>query len=109
MALKSDRYIYKVVWSDRDRKYIGLCVEFPDLSCQAMSPESALRGIRKLVEDVSQDMMQNGEFLPDPLSDRKFSGKFVVRIPVEVHRKLAIEAEEEGISLNRLVSAKLSR
>lgn len=109
MALKSDRYIYKVVWSDEDRKYMGLCVEFPDLSFLAMSPESALRGIRKLAGDVSQDMMDNGESSPDPLSDRKFSGKFVVRIPAEVHRKLSIEAEEEGISLNRLVSAKLSR
>jgi predicted HicB family RNase H-like nuclease len=37
------------------------------------------------------------------------SGKFMERIPPEIHRKLAIEAEEGGISLNRLVSAKLSR
>jgi predicted HicB family RNase H-like nuclease len=33
---------------------------------------------------------------------------FVVRIPPEIYRKLAIEAEEEGISLNRLVSEKLN-
>lgn len=39
----------------------------------------------------------------------KKSFKFVVRIPPEIHRKLDIEAEEEGVSLNRLVSAKLSR
>ena len=32
-----------------------------------------------------------------------------MRIPPEIHRKLAIEAEEEGISLNRLVCVKLSR
>ena len=40
---------------------------------------------------------------------QNFSRKSDVRIPPEIHRKLAIEAEEEGISLNRLVSAKLSR
>jgi len=37
-----------------------------------------------------------------------YSGKFVIRIPPEVHRILAIKAAEERISLNRLVSAKLT-
>jgi len=54
-------------------------------------------------------MKNGGEPPPEPLSGRKFSGKFVVRVPPMVHRKLAIQAEEEGISLNRLVSAKLSK
>ena len=109
MALESDRYIYKVVWSEKDREYVGLCVEFPLLRRLGVSPESALRKIRKVVEDAIKDMKDRGESPPNPLSSRKFSGKFVLRIPPETHRRLAIEAEEEGISLNRLVSAKISR
>ena len=113
MPIQSDRYIYRIIWSDEGKEYVGLCVEFPSLSWLAESPESALKGIREVVEkaikDVIKDMESNGESLPEPLSCRKFSGKFIVRIPPEVHRNLAIEAEEEGISLNRLVSAKLSR
>lgn len=53
-------------------------------------------------------MEANDESVPEPLSSRRYSGKFVVRVPPEVHRRLAIEAAEENISLNRLVSAKLS-
>jgi hypothetical protein len=34
-------------------------------------------------------------------------GKFVVRVPPATHKKLALEAAEEGVSLNRLASAKL--
>lgn len=109
MALKSDRYIYRIMWSEEDKEYVGLCVEFPSLSWLAASPELALKGIRKVVEEAMKDMEDSGESLPEPLSCRKFSGKFLVRIPPEIHRSLAIEAEEEGISLNRLVSAKLSR
>lgn len=97
------------MWSEEDKEYVGLCVEFPSLSWVAASPESALKGIRKVVEEVMKDMKDCGEFPPEPFSCRKFSGKFLVRIPPETHRSLAIEAEEEGISLNRLVSAKLSR
>ena len=97
------------MWSEEDKEYVGLCVEFPSLSWLAASPESALKGIRKAVEEVMKDMKDCGESPPESLSCRKFSGKFLVRIPPEIHRSLAIEAEEEGISLNRLVSAKLSR
>ena len=46
--------------------------------------------------------------LPLPLSSRKYSGKFMVRVPPEVHRHLAIEAAEAGVSLNRIASAKLA-
>ena len=109
MALQSDRYTYRITWSEEDKEYVGLCVEFPSLSWLAESLESALKGIRKIVEDVIKDMELSGESPPEPRSCRKFSGKFVVRIPPEIHRSLATEAEEEGISLNRLVSSKLSR
>ncbi len=50
---------------------------------------------------------------PEPvleaLATRKFSGKFLLRVPPELHRELALEAAEAGISLNRLASAKLSQ
>jgi predicted HicB family RNase H-like nuclease len=41
-------------------------------------------------------------------SERTHSGKFIVRIPPEVHRALAIKAAEQGISLNRFISARLA-
>ena len=53
-------------------------------------------------------MESSGEPPPTPISAKAYSGKFIVRIPPEVHRALAIKAAEDGISLNRLVSAKLA-
>ncbi len=107
--LKNDRYTYRITWSDEDQEYAGLCVEFPSLSWLDVNPEAALAGIRGVVAKVVEDMKANGETPPEPLSSKRFSGKFMVRIPPELHRKLAIEAQEEGISLNRLASDKLSR
>jgi predicted HicB family RNase H-like nuclease len=103
-----DHYTYRVIWSEEDGQCIGLCAEFPSLSWLAATPEKALRGIRKMVAEVVKDMKAHGEPVPEPLSSRRYSGKFVVRVPPEVHRQLALEAAEEDISLNRLVSAKLS-
>ena len=106
--LKNDRYTYRVTWSPEDEEYVGLCAEFPSLSWLAETPEEALRGIREVVAQVVADLEANGEPVPEPLATRKYSGRFVVRIPPEVHRELAIEAAEERVSLNRLVSARLA-
>lgn len=58
--------------------------------------------------DVIEDMRAEKEALPEPISRRRYSGKFMVRVPPEVHRRLALQAAEEDVSLNRLVSVKLS-
>ena len=109
MNLKNDHYTYRVTWSEDDSEYVGLCIEFPSLSWLSESPESALAGIRKVVSDVVHDMEKNEEEIPTPVANKKYSGKFLVRIPPEIHRTLAIQAAEAGISLNRMASAKLSR
>jgi predicted HicB family RNase H-like nuclease len=104
-----DKYTYRVTWSEEDGEYVGLCTEFPSLSWLASSQEAALKGIRKIVSEVVADMIANHESVPEPIAIRQFSGKFMVRIPPEVHRHLALEAAEAGVSLNRLASAKLSQ
>ena len=105
--LENDRYTYRVTWSEEDEEYVGLCAEFPSLSWLTAEPEAALRGIRRVVGEIVADMRAAGESVPEPIALRQYSGKFMVRIPPEVHRRLAIEAAEAGVSLNRLASAKL--
>ena len=109
MAIKNDKYTYRVTWSEDDNEYVGLCAEFPSLSWLASTPESALKGIRKLVGEIVTDMKSNNENIPEPIACRQFSGKFMVRVPPEIHRNLTIKAAESGISLNRVVSSKLSQ
>jgi len=103
-----DHYTYRVTWSAEDREHVGLCVELPSLSWLAASPQAALAGIRRLVERAVADMRTNGEAPPLPLAERPYSGQFKVRIPPQLHRALALQAAEEGVSLNRLASAKLA-
>jgi len=109
MPLQNDRYTYRVTWSEDDSEYVGLCAEFPSLSWLASTPEAALKGIRKLVADIVKEMDTNRETIPEPIACRHYSGKFMVRVLPDVHRNLAIQAAESGISLNRIVSSKLSQ
>jgi predicted HicB family RNase H-like nuclease len=109
MVLMNDKYTYRVTWSEEDGEYLGLCAEFPSLSWLSATPEEALAGIRAVVAEVVTDLQRANEAAPEPLATRHYSGRFMVRIPPALHRQLAIEAAEAGISLNRLASARLSQ
>ena len=107
-ATATDHYTYRVSWSDEDQEFVATCAEFPSLSHLAAGQIAAIEGLRSLIVDVVADMQSSGEAPPEPLADRRFSGEFITRVPGELHRLLAIEAAEAGVSLNRLVSCKLA-
>jgi len=102
-----EHYTYRVTWSAEDGEYAGTCAEFPSLSWLAADPDAAFAGIRTLVRDTVAEMAASGETPPQPLADRHYSGRFQVRVPPDLHRRLAREAAEANISLNHLVTHKL--
>lgn len=106
--MSTNHYTYRITWSQEDEQHVGLCAEFPSLSWLADTPDGALKGICDLVAAVLDDMLASGEIPPVPIAEKRYSGEFKVRIPPLVHRQLAMQAAEEGISLNRLASAKLA-
>ena len=109
MASKIDKYSYRVMWSEDDQEYVGLCSEFPSLSWLETTQEKTLKGIKKLVNECILDLKKSGEDIPEPIATRNYSGKFMVRVPPEIHRQLAVQAAESGVSLNRIASVKLSQ
>ncbi len=106
--MRVDHYTYRVTWSAEDGEHVGLCAEFPSLSWLSKTPEAALKGIRRVVSEAVADMQAAAETIPVPLAEKHYSGEFRVRIPPHLHRALATEAAEQGVSLNRLASAKLA-
>jgi len=84
----------------------ALGAELPSLSWLAATPEKSFAGIRKLVKAVLADMASTGESGPEPIASKSYSGKFMVRVPPETNRMLAVKAAESGVSLNPLVHSK---
>ena len=103
-----DQYTYRVVWSEEDGEFVGLCAEIPSLSWLEPDRHAALDGITRLVTEVLQDMQVNGEAIPEPLTSRKYSGELRVRMPPAIHQRLAIQAAEEGTSINALIVRRLA-
>jgi len=103
-----DKYSYAVAWSEEDNAYIGRVAEFPSLAAHGDTLEGALAETKNVVSIVLDDLKQAEEPIPEPFSVRRFSGKFNVRITPALHRDLAMEASEHGVSLNQLVVQKLA-
>jgi predicted HicB family RNase H-like nuclease len=101
-------YTYRAEWSPEDDEWVGLVAEFPSLSWLAADPVAAMQGVRDLVEGVVADMRETGETPPEPLAERRYSGKVFVRTSPELHRRLTIEAAEQGVSVNQWATQKLA-
>lgn len=101
-------YTFRVTWSAEDDEFVATCVELPSLSWLAPERNDAIEGLEQLVGDVVADMEQAGEKVPEPYSERRYSGTFNVRIGEHLHRDLAMNAAEQHMSLNQLVVKKLS-
>lgn len=108
MPNNAKHYTYKTFWFEPDQNYVGVCVEMPGLSHFDEDAVAALRGIRDLVEFAVDEMIAAGEPPPEAIADANYSGQFITRVPKILHYQLAIEAKENGVSLNSLVNHKLS-
>ena len=103
-----DRYVYRIRWSESRKGFVCTVAELPDLIEVSESSAEALMGLHVRVAERLAAMRANGEDVPVPYEDRQYSGHFMVRIPPEMHRRLAIEAAEQGVSINRLVQSRLA-
>lgn len=101
-------YTFRVTWSVEDDEFVATCLEFPSLSWLAPSRNQAIEGLEQVVADVVHDMRDNGEKVPEPFAERRYSGTFNVRIGEHLHRDLVMHAAEQHMSLNQFVVKKLA-
>ena len=74
--------------------------------------EEAVRNVLNLKDHYIKELYKKGIPIPEPETTYDFdeaSGKFLVRIPKELHRLLIKRAEENGVSLNQYVLFLLTR
>jgi predicted RNase H-like HicB family nuclease len=102
-----EKYTYRVEWSEEDGTHVARCAEFPSLAAHGEKAAEALVELEKVVFETIKWMKEEGEDIPEALSTRKYKGNLTLRVPSDVHRKLAIESAEQGVSINQLILSKL--
>jgi predicted HicB family RNase H-like nuclease len=74
------------------------------ITFEAKSVEELREAFRESVDDYLDFCAERGE---DP--DKPFSGRLMVRIPPDLHRRLYVQAKRQGKSLNQFISERLER
>ena len=85
----------------------GYLVVFPDLpGCisDGNSVEEAIKNGKDAVQSWIETAKEFNDFIPEPGSSQA-SGRFVQRIPKSLHARLVERAEQEGVSMNALVTS----
>lgn len=75
------------------------------------SVEEAIDDLKECKKEIFELWLSEGTNIPEPPTDKEknYSGKFMTRVPKELHRRLAKNAEAQGVSMNLYVNNILSR
>jgi predicted HicB family RNase H-like nuclease len=104
-----NHYTYRAEWSPERDEYLGRCIEIPDLlPWSAPTAPEAIAGIERIAAQHARGIAESAATAPTSLTERHYSGKFLVRTSSALHKELSIEAAEERVSLNQWVVQKLS-
>jgi antitoxin HicB len=91
-------------YEEEGKIYFSLSI--PDLpGCGAIGEtvEQALANLEKAKEAWIEVCLEEGLPIPEPALEDEFSGKFLLRIPPNLHMRLSKFAEREGKSLNQYI------
>jgi predicted RNase H-like HicB family nuclease len=96
----------RVLRPEADGSFSAEILEFPGCFAVGDTGSEALQNLENVAESWILGMLAKNERIPEPLQDREApSGRFVLRLPRSLHKKAAITAEQEGVSLNQFISA----
>lgn len=100
---------YKIVFYPASEG--GYVAEIPELpGCLTQGDD--MKDTLELIEDAKRAWidiaLQDKREIPEPETEEKYSGKFLVRVPKSLHKELAMRAKQEAVSINQLATWFLS-
>jgi predicted HicB family RNase H-like nuclease len=103
--LKHKGYTGHVEYDDEARIFHGEVLDLRDvITFQGKNVEELEKAFRQSIDDYLEFCEQRGE---EP--DKPFSGRLMLRLPPNLHRKAYVSAVREGKSLNQWIAERLER
>ena len=103
-----DKYLKIVEWSEEDQCYVGSVPGWIGKCCHGSDEMKVYRELCTIIDEWIKIYKKDGRPLP-PRTNKKYSGKFVLRAGSDLHQALVIRALNEGESLNNFVVRTLKK
>jgi predicted HicB family RNase H-like nuclease len=105
----SARFPRLIEWSDEDGCFVGSAPPLVGQCCHGRTEVEAASQLAAIVDDLVHDVLDGKMPAPKGEPGKVYSGKFVVRIPTALHKKIALKAQARGESLNQYVAEVLTQ
>jgi len=102
------KYAMVVAYSSEDEGFIATVPELPGCSAFGETEEEAIREVTVAVSLWLSAARKARRKIPEPIVEKTFKGRFPLRIPEELRRRLELEAKRRGVSLNELILQKIA-
>ena len=89
--------------------YVSEVLELPGCSSTGDTEAEALECLNEAMQGYLQTKLDYNDLIPEPVITDGFNGKFLLRLPKSLHRRLSFESQKEGVSLNQYALYKLSQ
>lgn len=101
-----DKYLKIVEWSEEDQCYVGSIPGWLGKCCHGDDELQVFTELSTILDEWILIYKTDGMKLPEP-TNKKYSGKFILRTDPELHKVLSLKALNNGESLNSYVVKKL--
>jgi antitoxin HicB len=109
---KLDRYLalnyHKRLYQDDEGDWIAEIDDLPGCVADGKTPGEAVENSRGAMQSWMESRISSGLDIPEPSVADDYSGRILLRMPKYIHRRLAIQAQREGSSLNQYIVSLLS-
>src|SRR5271166_1902607 len=109
---KLDHYLalnyHRRLYQDDDHDWIVEIDDLPGCVADGKTPDEAISNSREAMRSWMESRITSGLDIPQPSIAEEYSGHILLRMPKYVHRMLAIQAQQEGSSLNQYILSLLS-
>lgn len=89
--------------------FYGQIMELDGCQSTGDTIDELYENLNEAMEGYLEVKLEQELEIPIPISQEDYSGKFIVRMPKSLHMRLALEAEQEGVSLNQYALYKLAK
>ncbi|SLM30628.1 HicB family protein [Desulfamplus magnetovallimortis] len=97
---KQDHFLKIVEWSEEDQCYVGSIPGWIGKCCHGDDETEVYSQLCKILDEWIELYEEDNIPLPPTIANKKFSGKFQLRVDQELHKALAIKALQANESLN---------
>ena len=100
---------YARVFRQDDDGVSAEVLEFPGCYSSGEDGPSAWANLEEAMTLWVESQLQQGPEIPSPMASTGYQGRISLRVLPSVHRRAALLAAAEGVSLNRWLSAAVDR